>query len=305
MMPGRDYAAGLSPKAIAKRLNAERITPPGRTVWNPSTIHGNRNRGTGILNNELYVGRMIWNRLRYLKDPDSGKRVSRLNPAPEWIATEVPQLRIVEDELWNQVKARQAAVRALTDGQQTHFKRARRPKFLFSGLAKCAECGGGYVMFWRDRLACFNARSRGTCTNRRTISREEIESRVLVALRDKLMRRDLFEEFCREYVKELNRLRMEHRAKVSQRRHELAVVEREIRKLVQAIKDGVSATSIKRRCWSSRPDKSICRRSSKPLRCRSSSTREWRTSTAKRSARCAKRWSTKRAALARRPRSAG
>jgi site-specific DNA recombinase len=74
----------------------------------------------------------------------------------------------------------------------------------------------------------------------------EIESRVLVALRDKLMRRDLFEEFCREYVKELNRLRMEHRATVSQGRQELTVVEREIRKLVQAIKDGVSATSIKK-----------------------------------------------------------
>jgi len=46
----RDYAAGISPKAIAKRLNAEGITPPGRTVWNPSTIHGNYSRGTGRVN---------------------------------------------------------------------------------------------------------------------------------------------------------------------------------------------------------------------------------------------------------------
>ena len=89
-------------------------------------------------------------------------------------------------------------------------------------------------------------RVKGTCTNRRTISRQEIEPRVLIALRDKLMRRDLFEEFCREYVKELNRLRIEHRAKISQGRHELAVVEREISKLIQAIKDGVPATSIKK-----------------------------------------------------------
>jgi hypothetical protein len=69
-------------------------------------------------------------------------------------------------------------------------------QYLFSGLTKCAECGGGYVMYWRDRLACFGARSRGTCTNRLTISRQEVEERVLVALRDKLMRRDLFEDFC-------------------------------------------------------------------------------------------------------------
>jgi site-specific DNA recombinase len=242
----RDYAAGLSPKAIAKQLNAERLSGPGGAAWNPSTIHGNPTRGTGVLNNELYVGRLVWNRLRYLKDPDTGKRVSRLNPSTEWITTDVPQLRIVEDELWNQVKARQAEMRRVTsNGAPTEFNRARRPKFLFSGLAKCGECGGGYVMYWRDRLACFAARSRGTCTNRLTISRQELEERVLVALRDKLMRRDLFEEFCKEYVRELNRLRMEHRAKLSHGRQELAVVEREIRKLVQAIKDGVSALSIK------------------------------------------------------------
>jgi hypothetical protein len=59
------------------------------------------------------------------------------------------------------------------------------------------------------------------------------------------MRRDLFEDFCREYVRELNRLRMEHRASISSGRTELAGVEREIRQLIQAIKDGVPALSIK------------------------------------------------------------
>jgi site-specific DNA recombinase len=242
----RDYAAGMSPKALAKRLNAERRPGPGGSPWNPSTIHGNPARGTGILNNEMYIGRLVWNRLRYVKDPDTGKRVSRPNPASELVTTSVPERRIVDDELWGQVKARQADMRRVaSSGDPKRFNQARRPKYLFSGLTKCAECGGGYVMYWRDRLACFGARSRGTCTNRLTISRQELEERVLVALRDKLMRRDLFEDFCREYVRELNRLRMEHRASLSHGRHELASVEREIRKLIQAIKDGVSALSIK------------------------------------------------------------
>ena len=30
--------------------------------------------GTGILNNELYVGRLIWNRQRFVKDPETGHR---------------------------------------------------------------------------------------------------------------------------------------------------------------------------------------------------------------------------------------
>jgi site-specific DNA recombinase len=240
------YSTGMSPKAIAKQLNAERCAGPGGAPWNPSTIHGNPGRGTGILNNELYVGRLVWNRLRYVKDPDTGKRVSRPNPPSEWVTTAVPELRIVDDELWKQAKARQLEMRRVaSSGDPKRFNQARRPKYLFSGLTKCAECGSGYVMYWRDRLACFGARSRGTCTNRLTISRQEVEERVLVALRDKLMRRDLFEDFCREYVRELNRLRMEHRASLSHGRQELAIVEREIRKFIQAIKDGVSALSIK------------------------------------------------------------
>src|SRR5262249_27727217 len=135
--------------------------------------------------------------------------------------------------------------RVSLNGSPTDVNRARRPRFLFSGLAKCGECGGGYIIYWRDRLACFAARARGTCTNRLTISRQELEERVLLALRDKLMRRYLFEDFCKEYVRELNRLRMEHRSKLSHGQQELAAVGREIRKLVQAIKDGVSAVSIK------------------------------------------------------------
>ena len=129
----RDYAAGMSPKAVAKRLNAERHPGPGGASWNPSTIHGNPARGTGVLNNELYVGRLVWNRLRYVKDPDTGKRVSRPNPPSEWVTTAVPELRIVDDELWNQVKARQQEMRRVaSNGDPKRFNQARRPRYLFS-----------------------------------------------------------------------------------------------------------------------------------------------------------------------------
>src|SRR5262249_62135959 len=112
-------------------------------------------------------------------------------PPSEGGAPAVPELRIIDDEPWNQVKARQMEMRRVTSsGDPKRFNRARRPKYLFSGLTKCAECGGGYVMYWRDRLACFGARSRGTCTNRLTISRQEVEQRVLPAPRDKPSRQE-------------------------------------------------------------------------------------------------------------------
>jgi hypothetical protein len=44
---------------------------------------------------------------------------------------------------------------------------------------------------------------------------------VLRALQDKLMRKDFFEEFCREFAKEMNRLRMEQRAGLTGAKREL------------------------------------------------------------------------------------
>ena len=67
-----------APRAIAQSLNKEGIPGPAGRSWGPSTIYGNWQRGTGILNNELYVGRLVWNRQQFIKDPDSGRRQARL-----------------------------------------------------------------------------------------------------------------------------------------------------------------------------------------------------------------------------------
>src|SRR3546814_20560229 len=80
---------------------------PRGDIWMDTTIRGHVNRGTGIINNELYVGHLVWNRLRYIKDPDTGRRVSRLNPQSEWIVQEVTELRVVDDALWDCAKQRQ------------------------------------------------------------------------------------------------------------------------------------------------------------------------------------------------------
>ena len=65
-----------SPSNSIARASPVRRAGPG----DPSTIYGNWQRGTGILNNELYVGRLVWNRQRFIKDPTTGKRQARMNP---------------------------------------------------------------------------------------------------------------------------------------------------------------------------------------------------------------------------------
>ena len=82
-------------------------------------------------------------------------------------------------------------------------------------------------------LCCFGARDQGTCSNKLTIRRDEVETRVLKALQEKLLRHDLFEEFCDEFTREMNRLRMEHRASLSAAEHELERVQKDIRRLIE------------------------------------------------------------------------
>jgi len=102
-----EFAAGKSPRRIAAELNRDRIAGPRGGEWDASTINGNAARGTGILNNELYIGRLVWNRLRYVKDPATGKRISRLNDPDRLVAQDVPELRIIPQDRWDAVKERQ------------------------------------------------------------------------------------------------------------------------------------------------------------------------------------------------------
>ncbi len=243
----RDYAAGLSPKQIAKDLNHEAVPGPRGTLWSSSTIHGNPKRGTGILHNELYIGRLVWNKLRYLKDPDTGRRVSRPNPEGEWVITQVPALRIIDDEMWQAAQTRYAAIQRKWASAEPgkRFNQFVRPKYLFTGMTKCGECGAGFVVYSRDQLGCFGSRARGTCSNRLTIARHEVEDRVLTALQEKLLRQDFFDEFCREFTKETNRLRMEQRASLTGAKRELERIEARRKKLVESIMDGVPAAVVK------------------------------------------------------------
>ena len=232
----RAYVTGKSSKRIAVELNREGIPAPNGGDWGFSTINGNPKRGTGILNNEMYVGQLIWNRQRFLKDPDSGKRQARLNPKDEWVIHEVPDLRIVDEALWEQAKSRQSDVKmrrnSVDPAAENHFNERRRPKYLLSGLVKCASCGGGYSMVSADLLGCSTARNKGTCDNRVNIRRDQLEARVLGALRHHLMDPALFAEFCDEFTREMNRARMESGASIDSAKAELERTAREFDKVM-------------------------------------------------------------------------
>ena len=123
-----------------------------------------------------------------MKDPETGRRVSRLNPEAGWIVHEVAGLRIVDRSLWERVKARQGALTAGRGPSETPgYWDRRRPRYLFTGLMRCAVCGGGIVHFNKIYIGCANARNKGTCDNKGTMRRDDLETAVLDGLQNRLM----------------------------------------------------------------------------------------------------------------------
>ncbi len=243
----KDYAAGLSPKKIAETLNSERIPAPSGRGWGASTLHGNRERGTGILNNELYIGRQVWNRLTYVKDPETGKRISRLNPEADWVITNVPELRIIDQELWEAVRSRQGAMKV--KNTDTPVWDRRRPKTLLSGLMTCGACEGGFAKVSQTQFGCSTARNKGkaVCSNMATIGQAELETLILNALQNNLMDQEALTVFCEEYAKERNRLQAEATQSRGSLEKELSATKRDHSKLIDAILAGVPAEQVKDR----------------------------------------------------------
>ena len=159
----------------------------------------------------------------------------------------MPALRIVDQELWDDVKSRQSVAHRDTSpgGSAGNFWDRRRPRYLFSGLMTCGECGGGYSKISANLFGCSTARNKGTCSNRLNIRRDVLEATILDGLKHRLMEPALFKEFADEFVREVNRLRGLEQDKAERLKAELAVVERRLRKLVDAIADGVPARSLK------------------------------------------------------------
>ena len=239
------YVAGATPREIACALNKECITPPRGTRWNASTINGSRQRGYGILHNAMYGGRLVWNRVRMLKDPDTGKRVSRANSPDQWQSVLAPRLAIVDADVFAAAQARKQALGSTQP--QSH----RRPRHLLSGLLKCGCCGSGMAANGTDkskkiRVQCSAVRESGTCTHKRRYYLDAIEEVVVNGLRDELRDPLLIAEYVKTYHEERRRLLGGAVTERNRREQKLGQTKRAIDRLVEALASGLAtATAVR------------------------------------------------------------
>ena len=249
------YGDGLSPRSIALKLNSEEIPGPRGGKWAASTINGNRDRGTGVLNNQLYVGRLVWNRLRYSKDPDTGRRRSRANDEALLVTKDVPELRIVDQTLWEAARSRQAELdqkgRTSSDADASPAPSwtKNRPKTLLSGLLRCGVCEGGFSKISKMHFGCSAARNKGptVCTNLLTMRQDRLESTVLDGLRGRLMDPAVYQVFVAAFTEEWNKMQSALAGDLSARRAEHVRIKAQLEKLVDALTAGTPIGAIKDR----------------------------------------------------------
>ena len=197
------YAEGRSPRAIAEHLNSENIPSPGaawkridvgihakrRGKWVASAINGDPKRGYGILNNERYIGQLNWGRLQWKRGAaNSKKRTAIVADAALLVNREVSRLRIVTNELWQRVKARQSSQSIGTSGVRA--SRAGKPATsLLSGLLLCEQCGTRFIASDQHSYQCATRTYGGlsACSNQVRVKRERAEAAIIDYISNKLL----------------------------------------------------------------------------------------------------------------------
>jgi DNA invertase Pin-like site-specific DNA recombinase len=232
------YAEGWSCQRIAAELNRQHVRSPRGTTWAVSALYGSPAKGSGVLNNELYIGRYVWNRSQWVKEPDTGKRQRLVRPRQEWCVAERPELRILSDELWSAARARMDKPRASGGGKG----RGAAPRTLFGGLLRCGRCGGAIIAVDQRTYGCAACKDRGTavCSGIRA-RRSDVDDRLLGVVKEELLAPEAIVE-VEHLVREISSTAASDQAKRKQAiAARLAELDREIGNLVQAIaKVGIS-----------------------------------------------------------------
>lgn len=170
----RRFADGESMLAIVSDLNRRGVPSPGaawkersrpRGKWQMSTLHA-------VLKNEVYIGRVIWNRSQWVKDPDAGTRHRRERPREEWIVRECEP--VIDMATWERAQARFVRKRGRGGGV---------PSYLLSGLLVCGVCAGKMIVVGgsQRRYVCGTRHGGGqhACSNNLGVPRLLAEQYLL------------------------------------------------------------------------------------------------------------------------------
>ena len=243
-------AGGMSLKKIAATLNRECVQPPRpragkrHATWCPNAIRE-------MLYRDLYSGRFVWNTSKFIKVPGTNKRVRRPRPESEWRVVEREDLRIVDLELWQQVRNRLMRLRELYVGNRKPglLQRSATSAYLFSGLLKCGHCGGNLVIVTRNgpggqyrKYGCSQHFYRGACPNNLLERQDWLETRLLKELQGEVLKPEAIDYVIEQFGRQLKAALETMSSELAQMRERKAKIEAELRRLTDtAAQTGPSA----------------------------------------------------------------
>src|SRR6266567_4518047 len=161
-------AEGYGDQRIVGILSADRVPAPGaRGLWSKEILRT-------MLRNELYRGMAIYGKTKSVDKGGAASKRERV-PKDDWTRAEMPELRIISDELWQQVQTRKQKTREYfvrpPDGRLAGKPAAGIvASRMLSGIARCA-CGGALTYMGkkgpRPRYYCIERSHRGpaACSN--------------------------------------------------------------------------------------------------------------------------------------------
>jgi site-specific DNA recombinase len=226
------YGAGESCQRIAADLNARGVRGPRGGTWSVAGIYGSPAQHAGLLNNELYIGRQVWNRSHWVKHPVTGVRERQERPESQWIVHVRPQLRVLDDATWRAVRDRMGAKRS--DGGRAG--RGGMPTTLFGGLLRCGYCGGAVVKTDAKVYSCAARKDRGAVVCSGITVRVDVADRVLVGhLRSLLQDPHLIARLEREAVDRQADASRDAGTAIAAQRRRIADIQAEIVRVTDAI----------------------------------------------------------------------
>ncbi len=245
----KEFADTTSKAAIVRKLNEEGVSGRFRSSkgWSAGTL----NR---ILKNQKYMGKWVWNKTETRRDPRTGRRRPFPKPESEWMVNEDEALRIVPQELWDQVQERIKEVAKTWPGgkgkrgfcEQKGGRVKHYPTHLLSGLMVCEQCGasmaqvsgkgGGYY-------GCLGA-TRGACDNRLLVRKNLAERVMLSAVRDKISCPEAFTYLLKRVEEEVEKLSKDVPETVRLKECELDAEKRCIHNFVEFVAEGRSSRAL-------------------------------------------------------------
>jgi DNA invertase Pin-like site-specific DNA recombinase len=147
------YSQGIGTTTIADRLNAMHVPAPRGPEWYANSINM-------MLRNEHYLGKIVWNKRKAVREVEDGQVVVRNPLAEEYLIYPGKHPAIISQELWD----RSQAVR----GRVSRKRKNTKPYNPLTGLVYCAKCGAVVVARpYRDKEGNELSRPRLLCSKQK------------------------------------------------------------------------------------------------------------------------------------------